>query len=792
MAPSSFYLCICNKCLKETTPACGNHQMKESVCGQYWKKNSATHKQHMQELRKNIIRSGTISSNSPDVHTQNIPNGKHVHAQSIPNGKQSQPDCFLVAGHSPQGQESAVKPSQCQQSAPEALDKSNHKDNSDSPFPVDMRTIISHLGIASQIYQRICCPKCFCLYPMDNKLTNCSFRATPKSHICQASLSISSHRKGDKSNSSPLEFTFQSLFEWLGMFLNCPGIEDKIKKSINHISATEYTDSEGRQFTRRHLICPTIKPVICDLPVKVLGLAGHSLKNHLCQFCHVNKDTLDIFDIDRFLPRSDKDVRYQCLRWKKESKVSKREQIFKQHGVGYSVSLKLPYFKLLDDAGVEPLHNVFLRLLNNHGTEFFGLKKNESKDTITGVEYKDVYGYKPVDDFLFSIPENLQLLRAVIDEIRLPSDTGRVPRTVGQPKGGKLRAEEWINLFSIVLIPTNIVHKNRVWSEDIQNLQVHLKTYCQGILRLYPQCSTKPNHHIALHLPECISRLGPAPYWTGWLLERLNGSLAALPTNQRISQLNSTLLDKWTTSQNFRSIFLGFCDLLPSQLAKKITKLMNPSKDPTTPERSCSDNSSDLPCNLSNPQFSKSKNLKPEDHLRLLKRLVEIKGHDLVGSDYFFKNWQKPKNPCPVLTCLINYNSDMSFGNFEFTTKEKHPGNSTIRYRYQNTRNRSKLCYGQILEIFCVCYQHEFDGPFVVETWLDVASFDELSLADQKLNLLIDWPYAHTHVTYQKQTARHFFKPKEVLAQTTLWAAPCRTLGIRSPINYLTEIKNHR
>lgn len=127
-----------------------------------------------------------------------------------------------------------------------------------------MRTIISHLGIASQIYQRICCPKCFCLYPMDNKLTNCSFRATPKSHICQASLSISSHRKGDKSNSSPLEFTFQSLFEWLGMFLNCPGIENKIKKSINHISATgamediwdsprwkEYTDSEGRQFTRR-------------------------------------------------------------------------------------------------------------------------------------------------------------------------------------------------------------------------------------------------------------------------------------------------------------------------------------------------------------------------------------------------------------------------------------------------------------------------------------------------------------------------------------------------------------
>ncbi|KNZ61423.1 hypothetical protein VP01_1400g3 [Puccinia sorghi] len=372
-------------------------------------------------------------------------------------------------------------------------------------------------------------------------------------------------------------------------------------------------------------------PVICDLPAirKLLGLAGHSLKYHLCQFCHVNKDTLDIVDIDRSPPLSDKCVRYHCLQWKKARKVSKREQIFKQHGVRYSVLLKLPYFNLLDDAVVEPLHKFFLGLLNNHGTEFFGLKKNEStvdydseesdrlerKDTMIGVECNgdedtisisseendgspspdpatgppldnadinleimrcfeafedlslndptmqmtrlnnirkqtfathkpnaicnsDVYGFTPVDDLLFAISENLQLLRAFIDEIQLPLNIGRVPRTVGQPKGGKLKAEEWINLFSILLIPTfflmmksdssnnhedlnsqlfnllslvsisNIVRQNWVRSEDIQNLQAHLKTYRQGILHLYPQFSTKPNHHLALHLPECISRCG--------------------------------------------------------------------------------------------------------------------------------------------------------------------------------------------------------------------------------------------------------------------------------------------
>ncbi|KNZ61421.1 hypothetical protein VP01_1400g1 [Puccinia sorghi] len=170
-------------------------------------------------LRQNIIPSGPIPSNSPDIHTQNNP----------------------IPGNSTQCQESAVKPPQCQVSAQEGSAVSNSKHRlSRLPaqilgvillaFPVDMRTIISHLGIASKIHKRLCCPKCFCLYPMDNKLSQCSFRATPKSHICQASLSTSSHRKGDKTNTRPTEFAFQSLFEWLGIrcygrYMGFPALE---------------------------------------------------------------------------------------------------------------------------------------------------------------------------------------------------------------------------------------------------------------------------------------------------------------------------------------------------------------------------------------------------------------------------------------------------------------------------------------------------------------------------------------------------------------------------------------
>lgn len=394
-----------------------------------------------------------------------------------------------------------------------ALDRSN--DESESEFPITLETIFSHLDITSEIHKRICCPRCFCLYPMDNKIDQCSFRSTPRSHRCRAPLSVSSHKSGDKTNARPGEFAYQSLVEWLGKFLNRPGIEEHLENSVNHTSPNsamediwhsprwkEYKDSEGHQFTRRsnnlvfslnvdwfnpsgnkiagkhwsvgtiamtclnlpplirnrpeniflaglipgpsepkleqinHLLQPLVSellslwkgclirptvtsptdgrlirvrlgPVVCDLPAirKVLGLAGHSSENHLCQFCNVRKKTLDVVDIDRFTLRSGYQVKSHCLRWKKAKKVSQRERIFKRHGVRYSVLLQLPYFDPLDDAVVEPMHNIFLGLLRNHGTEFLGLKKKEEwndgqsdaeeldrlelQDNMTDVDYDD-------------------------------------------------------------------------------------------------------------------------------------------------------------------------------------------------------------------------------------------------------------------------------------------------------------------------------------------------------------------------------------------------------------------
>jgi hypothetical protein len=171
----------------------------------------------------------------------------------------------------------------------------------------------------------------------------------------------------------------------------------------------------------------------------------------------------------------------------------------------------------------------------------------------------------PLGARFFGKAENLQILREVNQQFQLPSWIGRVPPTVGAAKGGKLKADEWVILFQLCMIPTvirilfkndfhdffdirsfenvlhlasivNIIRSLQIGNNDIEKLQHHLQAYLQGIRDIYPSFPTKPNHHMALHSPDCLRQCGPAPQWTAWSFERLNGSLASIPTNNHIGK----------------------------------------------------------------------------------------------------------------------------------------------------------------------------------------------------------------------------------------------------------------
>ncbi|KAI7958397.1 hypothetical protein MJO29_006614 [Puccinia striiformis f. sp. tritici] len=199
----------------------------------------------------------------------------------------------------------------------------------------------------------------------------------------------------------------------------------------------------------------------------------------------------------------------------------------------------------------------------------------------------------PLGAKFFSKDNYLKVLREVNTQFTLPSWIGRVPSTIGSAKGGKLKADEWVILFEIIMIPalvrilfetssdtfqigvfqnllhltsvTNIVRALEITTDDIEALRFHLTAYRQGLLEIFPSFPTMPNHHYALHLPDCLLQFGLAPQWTAWSFERLNGALASIPTNNHIKSRDLTLLRRWVTAQNFRNHLPLFCQNLPAQ-----------------------------------------------------------------------------------------------------------------------------------------------------------------------------------------------------------------------------------
>lgn len=202
--------------------------------------------------------------------------------------------------------------------------------------------------------------------------------------------------------------------------------------------------------------------------------------------------------------------------------------------------------------------------LFNYGSDLPECSNSEETENDDAIDNQVPTDLNPLGARFFGKPDNLEMLWKVNQEFKLPSWIGRVPLTVGAAKGGKLKADEWVLLFEIVMIPTlmhilknkgpnvfrigvfenilhltsitNIIQSLEIDNSDIKALRIHIKAHCQGLRDIFPTFSTKPNNHLALVLPDCLKQFGPAPHWMVWSFERLDGSLAAAPTNNHIGK----------------------------------------------------------------------------------------------------------------------------------------------------------------------------------------------------------------------------------------------------------------
>ncbi len=164
----------------------------------------------------------------------------------------------------------------------------------------------------------------------------------------------------------------------------------------------------------------------------------------------------------------------------------------------------------------------------------------------------------PIDEILNN--SVLTELRRDIRNMYIPSWLEKPPSNIGEASHGKLKADHWRTLCTVPMVMTLV----RLWGnrkslmEEVQALDnfmhlvaavdlatrrtmtteranaygTHMLEYLRGLRSLY-EVDLVPNHHLAIHLTDCLLLFGPTHGWWAFPFERYNGMLQRLKTNQK-------------------------------------------------------------------------------------------------------------------------------------------------------------------------------------------------------------------------------------------------------------------
>lgn len=167
----------------------------------------------------------------------------------------------------------------------------------------------------------------------------------------------------------------------------------------------------------------------------------------------------------------------------------------------------------------------------------------------------------PVDQIVFD-SAMLSDINSLLPQIHIPSWIKRAIPVLGKASFGKLKADEWRNLFTIqlplILIPiwygndhvqtsllknfshlvslVNLALKRVMTSDIISKYRYHIQKYLESSILLFDHCQPTCNHHMAVHLADCLEKFGPVRSWWAFPYERLMGSILKSCHNNHLGE----------------------------------------------------------------------------------------------------------------------------------------------------------------------------------------------------------------------------------------------------------------
>ena len=172
--------------------------------------------------------------------------------------------------------------------------------------------------------------------------------------------------------------------------------------------------------------------------------------------------------------------------------------------------------------------------------------------------------YVPPNASTFNFDDSeLLVIRGCIANTTLPTWVQRPPKNLGEASHGKLKAQDYLTLFTCIfplIIPeiwhtptsreihhrhldcfyqlvsaTNIISSFKTSNSQADAYMQHYIQYRSAIQTLFPDEPSKPNHHFGMHNGDLLKYWGPLPSFSEFPGERMNGMLQRIKTNGRLS-----------------------------------------------------------------------------------------------------------------------------------------------------------------------------------------------------------------------------------------------------------------
>ncbi|RPD78430.1 hypothetical protein L226DRAFT_543787 [Lentinus tigrinus ALCF2SS1-7] len=368
----------------------------------------------------------------------------------------------------------------------------------------------------------------------------------------------------------------------------------------------------------------------------------------------------------------------------------------------------------------------------------------------------------------------LKELRHDIRQMYLPSWLEKPPSNIGDTSHGKLKADHWRTLCTVPMVMTlvrlwgtsrsvgqeaqaldNFMHlvaavdlaTRRTMSVDRANqYDVHMEAYIRGMLSIY-NVDLVPNHHLCLHLKECLLLFGPTHGWWAFPFERYNGMLQKLKTNQKLAEIPLTFIRYFYVGATLRWIMetIAWPDFPEfREMMEKFREAFRSSRRGTLHTESVLDSvADDVSVNTSKRGSKEQKDLPIHIYDRLL---------DLINrlSPTPFESFYKGVVGGPdYLSPTAEYVRNVEHNGVTYGTSAHGKRNSFILFS-QHVNGTSIQFAGQISQIFYHTRKADSSNIKIVEPFFVVQQFEALSAAHSVHDPYRKFPDVPTWLCYNK------------------------------------------